>query len=140
MSDIVKRVWEVPVCRVGYGHRKLRVEAPGESRVVELALDVAGDFEFSENTSKYTAPDGAHQISGPPPIKNTTAAMAAAYIKSPARCLHCNSENLKITSSDSDSNYIDQNILCGSCGSSWKDCYTLSHVSDILIPETNTQD
>ena len=54
MSDIVKRVWEVPVCRVGYGHRKLRVEAPGESRVVELALDVAGDFEFSENTSKYS--------------------------------------------------------------------------------------
>lgn len=55
--------WNVPVMRTGYGHMLIAVSAHSESEAIEKALDEAGGEHFSENSSEYTAPDGAHRIS-----------------------------------------------------------------------------
>jgi hypothetical protein len=53
------RIWNVPVCRTGWGSRTIQVVATTEDEAIELAIDEAGDHEFSENNAEYTAPDGA---------------------------------------------------------------------------------
>jgi hypothetical protein len=54
--------WNVPVCRIGYGHALMAVSARSESEAIEKAIDEAGGELFSEKSSEYTAPDGAHLI------------------------------------------------------------------------------
>jgi hypothetical protein len=53
------REWDVPVCRVGYGHNTLRVEARTAEEAKQIALEEAGNHEYSEKSSEYEAPDGA---------------------------------------------------------------------------------
>jgi hypothetical protein len=55
-------LWNVPVMRTGYGHGLIAVTARSEEEAIALALDEAGGEEFSEKSSEYTAPDGAHKI------------------------------------------------------------------------------
>ena len=55
-------LWNVPVCRIGYGHTLIAVSARTEEEAIAAALSAAGDEEFSENSSEYEAPDGAHLI------------------------------------------------------------------------------
>jgi hypothetical protein len=50
-----EQVFDVDVCRIGYGHRTLRIRAADAKKAVEQALDVAGNFEYSEKESKYEA-------------------------------------------------------------------------------------
>jgi len=45
----------VSVCRIGYGHLDLEVEADSENEAVEIALDNAGNELFVENHSVYEA-------------------------------------------------------------------------------------
>lgn len=55
-------LWNVPVMRTGYGHTLIAVTARSEEEAIELALDEAGGESFSDKSSEYTAPDGAHKI------------------------------------------------------------------------------
>lgn len=55
-------LWNVPVTRVGYGYNLVAVTARSEEEAIELALEEAGSEEFSEKSSEYMAPDGAHKI------------------------------------------------------------------------------
>ena len=43
----------VNVCRIGYGHLDLEVEADSENEAMEIALDNAGNESFVENQSEY---------------------------------------------------------------------------------------
>lgn len=54
--------WNVPVTRVGYAHTLIAVSARNEEEAIEKALDEAGSESFSEKSSDYEAPDGAHLI------------------------------------------------------------------------------
>lgn len=56
------RQWNVPVTRIGYAHHLIAVSARTEEEAIEKALDEAGNEEFSEKSSEYEAPDGAHLI------------------------------------------------------------------------------
>jgi hypothetical protein len=56
------RQWNVPVIRIGYAHHLIAVSARTEEEAIEKALDEAGGEEFSEKSSEYEAPDGAHLI------------------------------------------------------------------------------
>lgn len=55
-------LWNVPVMRTGYGHTLIAVTASTEQEAINKALDEAGGESFSEKSSEYTAPDGAHRI------------------------------------------------------------------------------
>jgi len=55
-------LWNVPVMRTGYGHTLIAVTARTEQEAIEKALDEAGGEDFSENSSEYEAPDGAHRV------------------------------------------------------------------------------
>jgi len=55
--------WNVPVMRTGYGHALIAVSARTEQEAIDLAIDAAGGESFSEKSSEYEAPDGAHLIS-----------------------------------------------------------------------------
>jgi len=56
------RQWNVPVMRTGYSHTLIAVSARTEEEAIEFALDAAGGEDFSEKSSEYEAPDGAHLI------------------------------------------------------------------------------
>jgi hypothetical protein len=47
------RSWDVEVCRTGYGHATVRVRAASQAEAETLAMDQAGDMEFSENDADY---------------------------------------------------------------------------------------
>jgi hypothetical protein len=49
-----KKKYVVSVCRTGYGFRDIEVEAKDEKEALKLALDEAGNHEFSEKTADYT--------------------------------------------------------------------------------------
>lgn len=55
----MKKIYEVPICRIGYGHRTIRVEAGSEKAAISKALEVAGEYEYSEHESKYENVGGA---------------------------------------------------------------------------------
>ncbi len=57
-----EKEWNVPVMRTAYGHRLIAVSARSEQEAINKAIDEAGGESFSENSSEYTAPDGAHLI------------------------------------------------------------------------------
>jgi hypothetical protein len=52
-------IWQVPVCRTGYGSRTIEVLASSEEEAIERAIEEAGNHEFSENDADYSASDGA---------------------------------------------------------------------------------
>lgn len=47
--------FKVNICRIGYSHKEIEVEAENEEQAKEKALDTAGNFEFSENHADYEA-------------------------------------------------------------------------------------
>lgn len=53
--------YEVSVCRTGYGFHKILVQARSQEEAEELALEEAGDHEYSEKSSEYTL-DGATRL------------------------------------------------------------------------------
>jgi len=46
--------YSVDVARTAYGFRTLEIEADNETEAREKALDIAGDFEYSEKSSEYS--------------------------------------------------------------------------------------
>jgi hypothetical protein len=44
----------VDVCRTAYGFNTLEIEAESPEQARELALDEAGNHEYSEKASEYT--------------------------------------------------------------------------------------
>ena len=48
-------IFDVPVCRIGIGHRTIRVAAKSRKAAIKKALEAAGNFEYSEKESKYEA-------------------------------------------------------------------------------------
>ena len=45
--------YRVAVVRIGYGFKDLDIEATSKKRAREIALDVAGNYEYSEKTADY---------------------------------------------------------------------------------------
>ena len=44
----MKKKFEIPVTRIGYSYKTITVEANSQEEAEEIALDTAGDEEFSE--------------------------------------------------------------------------------------------
>ena len=55
-----KKTFIVAVCRTAYAFRDIEVQATSEKEALELALDDAGNHEFSEKSSEYTT-DGLRE-------------------------------------------------------------------------------
>lgn len=47
--------YKVNVCRTAYANRLIEVEAKDPKEAEEKALDIAGDFDYSEHSSNYSA-------------------------------------------------------------------------------------
>ena len=54
--------YRVHVCRIGYGHATIEVTASTAKKAEGLALEEAGNHDFTEKSSEYTCPDGAVEI------------------------------------------------------------------------------
>lgn len=52
-----KKTYSVPVVRIGYGFKNIEVEANSQEEAEQLALDEAGDHEYSEKESQYEIED-----------------------------------------------------------------------------------
>lgn len=48
-----ERDFEVPVVRIGYGFKTIKVRATSQEEANQIALDEAGNEEFSEKSSEY---------------------------------------------------------------------------------------
>jgi hypothetical protein len=62
------RIFDVHVCRTGYGHATLRVKATTPEQARNLAMENAGDYSYSEKESDYSAEgvsESADQNSAP---------------------------------------------------------------------------
>lgn len=59
-----KQKFSIPVVRIGYGFATIEVEASSQEEAEQLALDEAGDHEYSEKSSDY-------EIEGTPQIKSS---------------------------------------------------------------------
>ena len=46
-------VYDVEVCRIGYGFRTIRIDSSNEDEAVDKALDSAGNYSYDEKTSNY---------------------------------------------------------------------------------------
>lgn len=49
-----KTKYTIEVCRTGFGFKNIEVEANSFEEAIELALDDAGNHEFSESEAEYT--------------------------------------------------------------------------------------
>lgn len=49
--------YEVSITRIGYAHRRFEVEADSELEAQEKAIDMAGDYDFSEGDAEYECED-----------------------------------------------------------------------------------
>ncbi len=49
------------------------------------------------------------------------------------QCPVCRGHNLSTKSFDGDAGFVWQNVSCDDCGSTWKDVYTLSSMTDLKI-------
>lgn len=47
--------YKVNVCRTGYANLLIPVEADTPEEAEQMAVDIAGDYEFSEHSSNYSA-------------------------------------------------------------------------------------
>lgn len=52
-----KQKFTIPVVRIGYGFANIDVEAHTENKAEQLALDEAGNYEFSEKNADYELED-----------------------------------------------------------------------------------
>jgi len=50
---MTKQKFSIPVVRIGYGFKTIEVEANSQEEAEQLALDEAGDHEYSEKSSDY---------------------------------------------------------------------------------------
>jgi propanediol dehydratase large subunit len=53
-----KQKFSIPVIRSGFACRNIEVEATSQEEAENLALDEAGNYEFSEHTSEYDIDGG----------------------------------------------------------------------------------
>ena len=53
--------YRVSVVRIGYACHDIVVEAASKTEAEDLAVDKAGDFEFTEHASDYKA-DGCQEV------------------------------------------------------------------------------
>lgn len=53
--------YEVSITRIGYAHTRFEVEADSELEAQEKAMDMAGDYDFSEGDAEYEC-EGATPI------------------------------------------------------------------------------
>ena len=53
INPVPKVVFDVEVQRIGYGFRTLRIEAATAEEAREKALDIAGNFDYTEKESRY---------------------------------------------------------------------------------------
>jgi hypothetical protein len=53
--------YEVSITRIGYAHRFFEVEADSELEAQEKAIDMAGNYDFSEGDAEYEC-EGAMPI------------------------------------------------------------------------------
>lgn len=53
--------YEVSITRIGYANRRFEVEADSELEAQEKAMDMAGDYDFSEGDADYEC-EGATPI------------------------------------------------------------------------------
>lgn len=51
----VNKEFDVPVTRTSYSFRTITVKAKNRKEAIRLALEEAGDHEFSEKDADYTA-------------------------------------------------------------------------------------
>ncbi len=49
-----RKVFSVEVCRTGYAFCTIHVETTSQEKANEEALDMAGDFDYSEKSSEYS--------------------------------------------------------------------------------------
>jgi hypothetical protein len=49
--------FEVDVTRLAYSNRTLSVEAESEEEAYQVALSMAGDYDYSESSSEYEVMD-----------------------------------------------------------------------------------
>jgi hypothetical protein len=54
-----KKTFLVPVTRIGYGYNTFEVEASSQKEADEIALEQAGDHEFSEKDADYVLENSA---------------------------------------------------------------------------------
>ncbi len=54
--------YEVLITRIGYAHTRFEVEADSELEAQEKAINMAGDYDFSEGDAEYEC-EGATPIS-----------------------------------------------------------------------------
>jgi len=59
----ILETYEIEVCRIGYGHKTIEVEATSQEEAEQIALDEAGSYEFSEKDAEYVLPDSNNEIS-----------------------------------------------------------------------------
>lgn len=49
-----KHVYSIHVCRIGYAHRDIDVDATNKKEAAALALEKASSLDFSEKDAEYT--------------------------------------------------------------------------------------
>lgn len=54
--------YAVDIMRTGYGFRTLTVQASSEKEAIATALDIAGNYEFSEKSSEYECPSESAEL------------------------------------------------------------------------------
>ena len=52
-NEIMANKYSVSITRIGYAHRNIEVEADSELEAQEKAMDMAGDYDFSEGDADY---------------------------------------------------------------------------------------
>lgn len=53
--------WKVSVVRIGYSHLDITVEAATKAEAEDKAVEVAGNYLFSEHDADYKA-DGSEEV------------------------------------------------------------------------------
>ena len=49
--------FNIPVTRIGYAHKTLKIQAPSRDKAIEIAREIAGDLEYSEKDADYEFPE-----------------------------------------------------------------------------------
>jgi hypothetical protein len=88
-KELETRAFEVPVVRIGYGFTTIVVMAKTLEEAEELALDEAGDHEYSEKSSEY-------EIEGESKPKLSTEDLEKIYHEIDGECIS-ETENVSMT-------------------------------------------
>ncbi len=123
--------WSVNVCRTGFGHATFEVHAATEKEALLAADDEAGDHIFSENSSEYSFPNGATQLTGEPVTSINSEDGVFAHTE-PACCPVCQSDELTSKNDCDDTGYIIRKVTCDDCGSHWCETFDFSMATDLV--------